>query len=157
MVVDPFINKEVASAEEFPTAINSGETASEPPAQPSEVQVTEPLQQSFSSSRIFLVAFFLSLLHLSFPLPIIQQLLFTYADQLLLGAQAKAEGGSVAIFEMSVVSEPSTANTTRALVLQARATCAKAAYYLEVHDDFEEERNMDTSTTPCNFLPLLFL
>ena len=45
--VDPSINKEVANAEEFPTAVDSEETALEPPIQPSEVQGKGVLSRVF--------------------------------------------------------------------------------------------------------------
>ncbi|KAJ8615072.1 hypothetical protein MRB53_034444 [Persea americana] len=44
--IDPFINKEAASTEQLPIAVNSGEMILEPPAQFSEVQDQLPLKST---------------------------------------------------------------------------------------------------------------
>ena len=98
--------------------------------------------------------------------------MFTCADQSPLESTShfKAEGdpSNTIISELPAVPQHSTAmhgmetatdDITRALAIEARVICTKATDFLdekpeEVLDDSEEEREMNTSITPCKF-PLL--
>ena len=93
--------------------------------------------------------------------------MFTFADQLPLESisqlEAKGDPSNTIASELPAVPEASTTmyetgaatdDLTRALAIEAQVTDFLEEQPEEVMDDSEEERQMDTSITPCNFLPL---
>ena len=69
--MDPSISKEVVQAEEFLVAVDSEEIVIEPPVQPSDVQGNRVSSRVFLSILSPFNNILLSLLHFSFPQPVV--------------------------------------------------------------------------------------